>query len=264
MSQQLETLGFGSGILFGAPTSGQLGANPTPVEIATLQNVKIDITADLKSLFGLYSFPVDSAVGKRMVKGSCAFAQFEGTTWNNLLFGQGGSVTAGAANIGNYRLAETIPSTTPYTITITPPSSGTYVADLGVRYATGEPLEAVASVAAAGEYSVDVTTGVYTFDASDDGKDVVITYSYSVAADGQTFSFGNLAMGTGPIVSLYLFLPYQSPSFSQLDRAIYLPNVRFGGLTLATKLDDYTEENATFEAYANPTTGQVIEAMLPW
>ena len=263
MTTQVETLGFGAGILFGFPAGGQTGTNITPVEIGTVQNAKVDITADLKELFGLYSFAIDSAVGKRSVKGSAAFAQFEGLTWNSLLFGTGGSSAAGCAQAASYREAHTIPSSGPYTITITPPSSGTFVQDGGVRFASNnQPLVAVASGVAAGEYTI--SSGVYTFAAADEGRSVIITYTYDLTTDGQTITFGNMAMGTGPIVSLYLYMPYQAPSFAQLDRGLYFPNVRFGSLSLATKLDDYTEENTSFMAYANPTTNTVVQAFLPW
>ena len=71
-------------------------------------------------------------------------------------------------------------------------------------------------------------------------------------------------MGSGPIVGLQLLFPYESASFASLDRDIFLPNVRFGNLSLATKLDDYTEENTTFQAFANPVTGVVAQSYLPW
>lgn len=258
---QLQTLGFGSGIIWAYPSGAQTGSNVTPVEIGTLQNAKIDISAEIKSLFGLYSFPVDSAIGKRTIKGSAAFAQFEGEAWNSLMWGSAGSVTAGAAQITSYREAWSIP-TSPYTVTVA--NSAHFVQDGGVRFAsTGQILDVITSgTPTTGQYSV--SNGVYTFAAADTGKAVVITYSYSSTTDGQTFTITNTAMGSGPIVSLQLLLPYESASFGSLDRGIFLPNVRFGNLSLATKLDDYTEENTTFEAFANLATGVVMQNYLPW
>lgn len=258
--QQLQTLGFGSGIIWAYPSGAQTGTNVTPCEIGTMQTAKLEFTADIKSLFGLWSFPVDSAIGKRMIKGSAAFAQFEGSTWNNLMFGSSSTAVAGAAQITSYREAGSIPASTPYTVTVS--NSAHFVQDGGVLFTTGQPLVAVASGPIAGQYTV--SAGVYTFAAADEGKAVLITYSYSSTTDGQTFTITNTAMGSGPIVGLQLLFPYESASFASLDRGIFLPNVRFGSLSLATKLDDFTEENTTFEAFANPVTGVVAQSYLPW
>ena len=347
MSQeQLQTLGFGSGIVWAFPTGGQMGANVTPVDIGTIQNVKLDITADIKTLFGLYQYPVDSAIGKRNIKGTAAFAQFEFTAWNSLLFGSSGSTSSGSAQVTSYREGATIAAgtyqatvahsgasfvqdggvryasgsnageifdaittgvptkgqysvsagvyqfaaadvgvavvitysyqnltgdntvteaasvpITPFQITVA--NSGAFVSDAGVKYgATGEPLSVTSGTPSTGEYKV--AAGVYTFASADVGDEVLITYVYSGGAVGQTFTVTNQAMGTGPVVGLQLLLPYEAPSFAQLDRGIYLPNVRFGTLSLATKLDDYTEENTSFEAFANPVTGVVLQSYLPW
>ncbi len=341
--QQLQTLGFGSGIIWGFPTGAQTGSNVTPCEIGTLQNCKLDFTADIKELHGLYSYPVDSAIGKRSVKGSAAFAQFEGTTWNNLMFGSSGSVTSGAQRITSYREAWTVPPTSTYVVTVsnsahfvqdggvryastgqemnaitsgvplqgqyivsngvytfaaadagqdvvityaysesttdatttyassiptTPfqisvPNAGAFVSDGGVRYsATGVSLTVTSGTPSTGQYKVAL--GVYTFASADVGDGVIITYTYSGATTLQTFTISNISMGSGPIVGLQLLFPYESAGFTSLDRGIFLPNVRFGNLSLATKLDDYTEENTTFQAFANPVTGIVAQSYLPW
>lgn len=258
---QLQTLGFGSGILWGYPSGGQNGTNLTPIDIGVLQNCKLDFTAEIKSLFGLNSFPVDTAIGKRNIKGTAAFAQLEFMAWNSLMFGSAGTVTAGAAQITSYRESQTIPASTPFTVTVT--NSAHFVQDGGVRYtATGQPLEVIPTgTPAAGQYLV--SDGVYTFAAADEGKAVSITYSYSSTTDGQTFTISNQPMGTGPVVGLQLLFPYEAAGYGSLDRGIFLPAVRFGNLTLATKLDDYTEENTTFEAFAT-AANVVAQAYLPW
>jgi hypothetical protein len=347
--QQLQTLGFGSGIVWAFPTGGQTGANVTPIDIGTIQNVKLDVTADIKTLFGLYQYAVDSAIGKRNIKGTAAFAQFEFTAWNSLLFGSSGSTSSGAAQVTSYREGATVATGT-YQVSVN--HAGTFVQDGGVRYASGsnagQPLFAITSgMPVQGQYSVSegvyqfaaadvgaavvitysysnlsgdstvtqasavpaspgpytvtvansgafvsnggvkyaatgdsmvkvspgpptlgeytVADGVYTFAAADTLNEILITYNYSGTGGGiQTFTVTNQAMGTGPVVGLQLLLPYEAPSFAMLNRGIFLPNVRFGTLSLATKLDDYTEENTSFEAFANPVTGIVMQSYLPW
>ena len=345
-TEQLQTLGFASGIVWAFPTGGQMGANITPIDIGTIQNVKLDITADIKTLFGLYQYPVDSAIGKRNIKGTAAFAQFEFTAWNSLLFGSSGSTVPGAAQVTSYREGATVAAVT---FQVSVANHATFVQDGGVRYASGtkagQPLIAITTgVPTIGEYTVSsgvyqfaaadvgaavvitysyantggdntvtqaaaipttpfqvtvahsgafvsdggvvyaatgdalvkvagptpttgeyvVAAGVYTFAGADVGDEVLITYIYSGTSDIQTFTVTNQAMGMGPVVGVQLLLPYEAPSFTQLDRGIYLPNVRFGTLSLATKLDDYTEENTSFEAFANPVTGVVLQSYLPW
>lgn len=59
-----------------------------------------------------------------------------------------------------------------------------YVADLGVAYyPSGTPLTAVTVSPTAGQYMVDVTTGLYTFAAADDGKQVTLSYQFYGDAD---------------------------------------------------------------------------------
>lgn len=263
--QQLETLGFGAGIVLATPQGGQLGPNPTPVEVGTVQGVKLTISADIKSLFGLNSFAVDSAIGKRTIKGSFDYAQISGALINNLLFGASGSSAAGSTGTVAYREIDTIPSTSAYTISVT--NAATFVSDNGVIYAggnsTGKPFTRIISgTPTVGQYSV--SAGVYTFAAADEGVSVAISYTYGSTTDGQTFSITNSAMGAGPILSLQFPSPYQSPSLAQLDRGIYLPNVRVGKLDLTTKLDDYEMFASDFEAFANPVTGIVMQSFMPW
>lgn len=262
--QQIETLGFGAGIVLAIPTAGQTGANITPVEVGTVQGVKLTVSADIKSLFGLNSFPVDSAIGKRSIKGSFDYAQISGTLINNMIFGSAGSAVAGSTGTVSYREIDTVPAMSPYTVTVA--NSAHFTLDNGVLYASGnnagQPFVRVASGPTVGEYTV--ASGVYTFAAADEGISVAISYTYSAPSDGQTFSIGNSPMGSGPILSLQLPSPYQSPSLANLDRGIYLPNVRIGKLDLTTKLDDYEMFSSDFEAFVNPVTGYVMQSFMPW
>jgi hypothetical protein len=272
--QQLESLSFGAGIVWAFPTSGQLGANPTPVEVGTVQNVKLTISADIKSLFGLNSFPVDSGIGKRSIKGSVEYGQISGQFINQILFGAGGSQASTNQGVTSYRELWAVPATTPFTVSVT--NSATFTEDGGVMYngltsagaagtySAGYQLERISSgTPATGQYSV--SAGVYTFAAADDGLGVWITYSYTKASGaGQTFTVTNTPMGNGPILGLQLPLPYESTGLAQLDRGIYLPNVRFGKLDWTSKLDDYTMYSSDFEAFVNPSSNSPIQFFLPW
>jgi len=80
----LQTLQFGSGIVFATPSGGQQPTNPTPVEVGVLQDVKVTLGADVKTLYGQFQYPVDSAIGKRSIKGSFNYALIELLTISNL------------------------------------------------------------------------------------------------------------------------------------------------------------------------------------
>lgn len=76
--------------------------------------------------------------------------------------------------------AHTIPASSPYTFTANQ-EYGNWSQDDGVTTSTGTVFTAVSGVPAASQYSVDSTTGIYTFNAADAGKAMLINYSYTPA-----------------------------------------------------------------------------------
>lgn len=84
----------------------------------------------------------------------------------------------------------------PYTITVAEAAS--FVEDLGVTKG-GTPMTRVASAPAAGEYSVDEGTGIYTFNATDESDAVVISYRYEIDPADYTVTLPNLIVfGSAP------------------------------------------------------------------
>jgi hypothetical protein len=73
--------------------------------------------------------------------------------------------------------AQTGPTAVPWTLSAAQPY-GPWASDLGVVYAvSGRPLTTVAGSPAIGQYSV--SSGVYTFSASDTGASLLISYGYT-------------------------------------------------------------------------------------
>jgi hypothetical protein len=70
---------------------------------------------------------------------------------------------------------DSVPGSPAYTITVT--NAATFASDEGVTH-SGTPLTKVAGTPGAGQYAVDTTTGVYTFNAAQASASVVITYTY--------------------------------------------------------------------------------------
>ena len=83
--------------------------------------------------------------------------------------------------LAGYSLQESEPWTvpgTPFQVTVL--NSAAFVLDLGVRYvSTGLSLSLVSANPAQGQYSVNSTTGVYTFNSADQNANVVIAYAYN-------------------------------------------------------------------------------------
>src|SRR5260370_31911852 len=91
---------------------------------------------------------------------------FFGAIYGDLFFGQ--TPAAGQLTVSENEAA-TVPATTPYTVAVANASG--YVDDLGVYYATGNTaggrFTRVTTPSAAGQYSVNPATGIYTFAAAD-------------------------------------------------------------------------------------------------
>jgi hypothetical protein len=238
---------FGSGVLFGYPIGGNEAANPTPLQFGTIQDVSLDISFEVKELYGRNQFPEDTARAKGKITGKAKFAQLNGKLVNDLFFGQ--VISAGQTKIS---LDESHPiPATPFQVTPTPPSSGVFVEDLGVRSATtGLALTKVAGSPTTGQYSV--SAGVYTFAAADTLLVVLISYSYSVTT-GSVTAVNQQLMGYAPRFEIVLEQEYNTQQSN-----VKLYSCVATKLTRATKIDDYTIPEFDFSAFANPA-GKLID-----
>ncbi|WP_448167667.1 hypothetical protein [Burkholderia ambifaria] len=241
----MQTL-FGAGALWGTPLTDSQGnaiSNPTPVRFGVAQEISIDIDFSTKELYGTLQFPVAIGRGTAKISGNIKNAQINGRAWASLFFGQSQSNGIFADVLDT--LGELIPATGPYTITPTPPSSGTWVADLGVLDTNGNPMQVVATSPAAGQYTV--AAGVYTFAAADEGKKVFINYQYTATSTTvQNQIITSQPLGYTPTFSLDVFLPYNGSSVTA-----HLYNVVASKLAIQTKLDDFVIPQMDYSAFAD-------------
>jgi hypothetical protein len=237
---------FGSGLLWGTPLSDAAGsaiANPTPLIFGTLQDTEIDIKFELKQLHGQNQFAVAVGRGKGSISGKAKMADIRAGFLETIVFGSSGS--AGLVSAVYDTVGAAIP-TTPFTITPTVPSSGTWAADLGVIDAsTGRAMTRVASAPTAGQYSV--SAGVYTFAAADTGKTVYINYRYTATSTvARKMNVTNLPMGYAPTFRADFYGPYQGKS------AVFTLNSCISeGLKIAAKNDDFSVPEMGFQAFAD-------------
>jgi len=239
---------FGAGSIWGTPlvdAAGNAIANGTPVQLLTSQEIGMDESFESKKLYGQNQFPVDVGRGKGNLNVKAKFAQVNALAVSSLYFGQ--SLVAGLRSIKTDLIGTPIP-TTPFTITVTPPNTGTFVNDLGVRDQNGLPMTKVASGPTTGQYSL--SGAVYTFAAADTGKTVFISYSYSAttgtAVGAGTMTIKNLAMGAAPILRLDVFFQKNGKDFCTT-----YPNAMATKLGWQSKLDDYMVPEVEFDAFAD-------------
>ena len=236
---------FGSGLLIATPLTtinGTAVATPTPVQFGIMQDISMDIDAPIRELYGTYQFPVALGRGKGKIAMKARLAQFNANLWGTLFFGQTSSPAAGE-NIVSFQEAHTIPGS-PYAVALTIPGSGTFVRDLGVKYAaTGLTLNQVASVAGAGEYSLSGHT--YTFDSADTTLGVLISYEYTVSG-GYNIAVANQLMG-----EIVTFQATFQGTWSGKYLTIDFNNCVADKISLPTKLDDFIIHEFDFEAFAD-------------
>ncbi|HLI13479.1 MAG TPA: hypothetical protein VKY65_17950 [Alphaproteobacteria bacterium] len=230
---------FGPGVLIGTRTDV---ASATPINFGKVQEVQLDIQFSKKELYGQNQFPLAIARGTAKLTGKAKMAQISGIAFNNLFFGM---VMAPGQLATQYNEAATIPSASPYTYAVA--NAATYQGDLGVVYAaTGLPLAKVAGGPAPGQYSVNAATGVYSFAAGDQGKSVLVTYTYNLAGAGQQLTLTNPLLGAAPSFQVNAYTSFQGTPLS-----IQLYNCMSDKLSIPVKLEDFLVPEIDFSAYAN-------------
>lgn len=236
-------LAFGSGLLWGTPLTDALGnsiAVPTPIYLGVLQDCSINLDSDTKMLHGQQQLPVDIARGKQKISVKAKSAQILARAVNSLFIGQ--TLATGSTKVFNDLVGQLIPST-PFTITVTPPATGTYGRDLGVKDQFGVPYQRVSTAPATGQYSL--AGGVYTFAAADTGKRVYISYTYTLAT-GQTIVANNLLMGAVPVFIADVAIDYQGK-----QTYFNFPQAVCGKFMAGTKQDDYTIPEYEMDCFAS-------------
>lgn len=248
-------LGFGAGTLYGTPlvdATGTAIANPTPTKFGVLQEITLDIEFSTKELYGSQQFPVAIGRGQGKITGTAKNAQINGLVWAGLFFGQ--NAVNGILGVYTDSVGQAIPASTPWQLTIVPPSSGTFTSDLGVINAQGNPMKVVAATPTTGQYAVNNATGVYTFAAADTGLTVFINYRYtatSTTANKSTVL--SEAMGYNNIFAIDLAMNYYGQQMN-----FHLYQCSSSKLSIATKLEDFMIPEFSFEAFAD-TQNRVMD-----
>jgi hypothetical protein len=242
-------LTFGAGEVFGTllrDANGNAITNPTPIRVMGLQELSLDMSADLKEYHGTNRFALAVAQGKVKVSGKFKGALINGASLNALFFGAG--LTSGTMrSIQADNVGALIPNT-PFTVTPTVPNTGTWAEDLGVMDQNAVAMTRVASAPATGQYSV--AAGIYTFAAADVGRRVFISYAYTFTnAQAKRIALQNLPMGSSPAFKLNYLSRFQGQDcLLVLESVISTKLMLFG-----SKNDDFSVPEIDFTAQADAT-----------
>jgi len=234
-------LSFGSGAIWGERTDVS-GSGIGPRQFGVLQDIQIDFDWTDKPLYGQLQFPVAVARGQGKITGKAKFAQILGLLYSDIFFG----LTPATGQFGVAQLeAAAVPATTPYTVTVA--NAANYNDDLGVVYAaTGKRFNRVTTPAAAGQYTVNFATGVYTFSSADASAAVLISYTYGTTTSGSKLTITNQLMGTTPTFKATFYSTYGGNG-----TALRLNACMADKLSLPTKVDDWTIHELDFSAFAD-------------
>lgn len=236
---------FGTGLLSLIPA----GTDPTPVNVGVLKDVSLDISFAIKELMGQYQFALDAALAGGKITGKAKSAVLDGGLINQVL---SGSVLTTGSKIGVQGESATIPTPTgPYTATVT--NSADWDQDYGVWSVTNGVWMTRVTGAVSVTNTYAVTSGVYTFAATDAGDSVKIYYRYASPVIGKTISYSNQLMGTGTTFALHLMNNYNSNS-----QGVKLYAIHATKFTMNLKSDDFMENDIDFTAFAN-SSGNIFD-----
>lgn len=239
-------LTFGAGEVFAQMITDAYGnrvQNATPVRIMGLQEMSVDLSAELKEFYGQNRFALAVAQGKVKVSGKFKGALINGLTLNTLFFGAEFTTGTMKALFAD-TTGKAVPASGAYTVQVTAPNGGRFVEDAGVMNENGTAYIKVASNPKAGQYMVSAT-GHYTFHESAKGKTVFPSFTYTqTMPSAKKIELSNMAMGNTPTFKLkYL------TQFKGKKALLELESVTSGKLGLfSTKNDDFSVPEIDFTA----------------
>lgn len=228
-------IAFHSGALF---TKGT-GANPNSYQVGTLQETSFDFKASNKELTGENLFAEAIGRGNVKVSGKAKTGRFNGRLLNQVFFAQPDANILSLA-----RLLALDESGTVATAAVTVANAANFLEDLGVQSAAGIPLDRVASAPATGQYAVNETTGVYAFNAGDNGNVVKISYMYkSTATNNKTLKITNQLAGEAPTFRAVFVQKFQNQTMTLVLNALVAESLGF-----AFKNEDFAMPDFAFGA----------------
>jgi hypothetical protein len=253
LTDDFGIISFGAGRCVLTPFGPNAAPNPAPIQIPVIQSVDIDISFAKKELYGVGQYPVAVARTEGKIEVKVKMGAEYTKLLNDVI--SGNTISTGQTLF----VIDSQQTPTSHVVTITPPSSGVWQLDLGVRYQSttaagalgGLPLYPVTTLTASGQYTV--AAGVYTFYSSDTAAaaGVQITYTYTLASVGYTVTTTNQPMGQMPTFTFdYLNNQWGTNFYMRFYNCIA------SKISRPFKNNDYVVRELDFDAYAG-TSGNV-------
>jgi hypothetical protein len=231
---------FGVGFLFATPP----GANPTPTRFGRLQDVSVDFSYDNKLLYGSNQYALEQARGKAKIDLKATVGVVDPLLFNAIYFG----LSTGPGET----LSSVDESATPSAGTFTVANGATFSQDLGLfNTVTGLWMTRVASAPAAGQYAVNIASGVYTTNAAQNGQLLKASYTYASAGTGSNLTFTNQLMGTNVVFAVQLVNRFKGADGVVRSLFLNFPAVQCDKLAMPLKLDDFTLPQLEMSAQDN-------------
>lgn len=228
---------FHSGALYVINTGIAL---PTPRRLATVQETSFDFKGDVKELMGENKFAVDVATGSIKITGKAKGGQVDPAFMNEMFFGQ--TMTTGSRILVQNELV------TVASAAATAAAGANYDTDMGVtNTVTGEVYTRVASAPAAKQYTINVATGVFAFNATENGNVLSIDYIKRDAANGSTLTLNNTLAGASVIFKGVFTKKYTTGHVLTME----LQQCIADSMQFATKINDYAMPEFNFSAFAD-------------
>lgn len=230
-----RTYNFGVGRAFAVDPND----SKNTLELLTVQSITVNFNGEIQQLHGNLALPVSAAVGKVNVEGSMNVAAVNQDAFARYMWGT--SFTSGS--VEQFEINQAVPAT-PFEITV--PSPLTLI-DIQVVYrdATGEALVRVDSAPAAGQYAVDLNTGVITFNSAEEDEVVQIVGKQTTTA-GRQYEMKNYIMGSNKPFQLDMFNEFQGTK-----QGMVLTNVLMSSYNEAWTNDNYGIPAVNFTCFAD-------------
>lgn len=228
---------FGAGTLFGRRTD----VTPaTPVKFGAIQGVTVDIAFSVKELYGQNQFPLAVGRGTGKVTGKAQFGQFNAQAFNDLFFGQANVAVGSIVTVSGE--AATVTSNA-----VTVAGNATFLRDLGVVLSSDSSVYARVTAGPVGQqYTCNESTGVYSFNSSQNNVAVKVSYQKNDAANGKLVTLTNQLLGSAPQFMMVLTEVFQAKKLT-----LTLNACMSSKLALATKLEDFIIPDFDFSAFTD-------------
>lgn len=219
---------YSLGAIYAVPA----GTNPTPVPIADLKDATVTFKQAKKKFNGNKRVAYEVADGALDIGIKIKNANFRASALQ-LVMPQAVTTTGGL----DAAFAE--PAVIAASVTVS--QSALFVEDATVlNLNTGNWMKRVTSAPTTGQYAV--TAGVYTFAAADIGQNVSIAYTYSVAAGAVKTTLSNSIQSQSTAYKLRLYDRFAVNGVPKLAGHDFY-SVHFEGLSIATKTEDFAEQD---------------------